>query len=729
VASSNSEETIRASRSTDALEPAPPVSAEAAGDLLTTKHGPVFVCSARDGNINPALTSGQGVYLHDTRYLSQFRLTLDGNDLLLLAASGETGYEAFVQLTNPELKGSNGLVEQMALDVRRHRLVCDGVHERVEVRNHSQERAATEVELVLSADFADIFEVRGINRRLTQGRLLTSTPSPDTARFEYRGGDDIARTTTIEMSPMGETSVEGDALIACWPVELDPHESFVVDLRISLTGGTDARPPEMFEAAAERLRYEKEQWEASCTKFTALHRSFNRFLEAGARDLGVLVTPLGDESIVVAGVPWFAAPFGRDALLTALESLILNPKLARDALLFLAARQATGADVVREAEPGKILHELRGGELANLGLIPHTPYYGSVDATPLYLIVAGAYYRWTDDLETMSLLKPSIEAALSWIDNSGDYDGDGFVEYERRSPAGLINQGWKDSRDAVVHADGTRAEGPIALAEVQGYVYLAKTRIAELYATLGEADRARELVRQSERLKAAFNDAFWMPEEGTFALGLDGSKQQIKSVSSNPGHCLYCAVVDPEKADHVASRLMADDMFSGWGIRTLSSESPAYNPMSYHNGSVWPHDNAIIAAGLKRYGFAEETERIALALSDAANASREARLPELYCGFARRPGIDFVPYPVACRPQAWAAAVPFMILQAMLGLSANASEKALSLHQPKLPHWLGRLEVRDLAVGRSRVALSFSREGDQTAFSLLARDGDLRISH
>ena len=309
------------------------------------------------------------------------------------------------------------------------------------------------------------------------------------------------------------------------------------------------------------------------------------------------------------------------------------------------------------------------GELARTGQIPHTPYYGTVDATPLFLMVAGGYYRWTLDLHTMAQLRPALDVALAWIDECGDRDGDGFIEYERRSPAGLVNQGWKDSHDAVVHGDGTLAEGPIALVEVQGYVYEAKFRIAEVYEALGDSLRAAELRAQAAALRIAFNEAFWDPEEEFFALALDGRKAQVRSVTSNPAHCLYCGIVDDDKARLVAERLMAPDMFSGWGIRTLSSRSPTYNPMSYHNGSVWPHDNAIAAAGLKRYGFDAGVARIAGGMFDVASGARDFRLPELFCGFSRDESKSIVAYPVACIPQAWAATSPFLLLPALLGIS------------------------------------------------------------
>ena len=414
--------------------------------------------------------------------------------------------------------------------------------------------------------------------------------------------------------------------------------------------------------------------------------------------------------------------------MTAGEAILLNQGLSLDALRVLAKLQARNDDPWRDAEPGKILHELRVGELARAGIIPHTPYYGTVDATPLFLVRAADYYRWTGDLETLRGLRPALDAALAWIDEYGDRDGDGFVEYQRRSPGGLQNQGWKDSHDSVAHADGSLAEGPIALVEVQGYMYLSKDGIAEVYDALGAPDRATQLREQARALRGQFNDAFWNPSEATFALALDGRKRQVASVASNPGHCLYCGIVEPEKANAVAERLMAPDMFCGWGVRTLSSECPAFNPMSSHNGSVWPHDNAIIAAGLKRYGHGRAVMKIAGALFDVATAAGEFRLPELYCGFDRSERNSVVAYPVACIPQAWAAAAPFLLLQAMLGISPDAPARALRIDRPMLPDWLGQIRLHGLRVGDATVTLAFERDGAVTAFALLGQSGNVSVT-
>jgi glycogen debranching enzyme len=483
------------------------------------------------------------------------------------------------------------------------------------------------------------------------------------------------------------------------------------------------------EQAAVRLEQAHRDWEAACARITTDNDMFDRFIDASIRDLHALMMPAADSALPAAGIPWYVAPFGRDSLLASCESLMINPEVARGTLLALAQLQAQRNESWRDAEPGKIPHELRVGELARTGHIPHTPYYGTVDATPLFLMTAGGYYRWTLDIETLARIRPALDAALAWISEWGDRDGDGFVEYERRSPAGLRNQGWKDSHDSVVHADGSLARGPIALVEAQGYVYEAKLRIAEVYDGFGEPDRADELRAEARLLRDAFNDAFWDPHEGFFVLALDGRKQQVRTVTSNPAHCLYAGIIDDDKAALVAERLMAADMFSGWGIRTVASSSRAYNPMSYHNGSVWPHDNAIAAAGLKRYGFHAATARIASALFEVASAAHDFRLPELFCGFHRDDSPAIVSYPVACIPQAWAAAAPFLLVQSMMGVSAHAPSNTLTVDRPMLPDWLESVELRGVRVARSRVTLSFRRSGPgTTGFSLLEQDGDVRVT-
>ena len=713
----------------DDLESAPDVPAEAREELLALKSGAEFVCARRDGDIRPARASGEGLYAQDTRHLSELRLTVGGLRPVLLSSVMESGHHAVINATNPGLRADgNVIVPQETLNVRRTLLIADRLFYRVRVRSFRPEPVTTKVEVSLAADFADVFEVRGVERR-TSGRLLPPARNGDRLRFRYVAGDGQRRETLVELEPSpARVRIDGGRVHVAWDVELDSGQAFslLITVRPARDGRRRAVPT--FERSAARLDAAHAAWVGACAAISTDNELFDRLIDASLRDLHALMMPVGRDQLPAAGIPWYVAPFGRDSLLSACETLMINPEVARGTLLVLAGLQAHDDEAWRDAEPGKVLHELRTGELARTGHIPHTPYYGTVDATPLFLMVAGGYYRWTLDLETMITLRPALDAALRWIDEWGDRDGDGFVEYEQRAPAGLLNHGWKDSHDSIVHADGSLAEGPIALVEVQGYVYEAKLRIADVYEALGDSPRADRLRSEASELRTAFNEAFWDPDEGFFALALDGRKAQVRSVTSNPAHCLYCGIVDDDKAALVAERLMAADMFSGWGIRTLSGSSPAYNPMSYHNGSIWPHDNAIAAAGLKRYGFDAATNRIAAAMFEVGSGARDFRLPELFCGFRRDGSRAIVAYPVACIPQAWAAAAPFMLLQAMLGISAHAPNNSLSVDRPRLPDWLGAVEIRGIRVGSSKVSLAFRQTGPSTGFSLLEQQGNVRVT-
>jgi glycogen debranching enzyme len=712
---------------------APPVRAEAREEMLVIKEGEVFLCARLDGDVCPGTVSGEGLYMHDTRFLSELQLRVGGVPPVLLSSLADGRYAAVVDSTNPELEVDGRNIPQQTVNVHRLLVVQDRLYVRIRLHNYSQSTVRTDALLTFGADFADMFEVRGAEWRHVRGHVLSPKHDDRNVRFAYFGEDEQVRETAIDLDPPPvELSVETSRALARWPVELDVGES------LDLTVTVEPRPPghraaaRALEPAARMAEQSQREWIRSCTSLHTSNELFDRVINASMKDLHALLTPVHGEpgrrvETVAAGVPWYVALFGRDSLLTCYQGLLLNSDLARQTLLLMAHFQAREDDAWRDAEPGKILHELRAGELAGAGIIPHTPYYGTVDASPLFLMLAAAYHRWTADLETLAGLRPHLDAALEWIDTYGDFDGDGFVEYNRRSPNGLFNQGWKDSHDAIVHADGSIAEPPIALVEVQGYVYLAKQRIAEVYDALGEGDFANELRRQAAVLRDSFNEAFWDAGEGCYVLALDGRKRQVRSVTSNPAHCLYCDIVDPARAGALVERLMAPDMFCGWGMRTLSSESPAFNPMSYHRGSVWPHDNAMAASGFKRYGFRREMHQIAEAIFAVAAEDRNFRLPELYCGFERQDHSSPVAYPVACSPQAWAAAVPFSLVQSMLGISARAPDNMLTVNEPRLPAWLDSVEVRDLRVADSRISLSFRGEGGATAFTMMENTGPTRV--
>jgi len=647
---------------------------------------------------------------------------------VLLSSSSERGYMSHVDLTNPDLyEGDVVAVPQQSLNIRRIRAINGRLFERVRIKNYNAHPVSLDLSFSLGADFADIFEVRGMAE---ERHIPPDQPIAEGNHVEFasKGLDGLRRSTLVEFAQAPDgLEVEGQMVHATFRMHLGAYQTKLVSMTIEPVVD-EQRPLERdFDVAVHELRRSYEEWERDSTMILTDNELFNQLLDRSLRDLRALYTQTDDGGILAAGIPWYVTIFGRDALIASHQLLSVNPEPARQALELLAARQGTRVDDWHDEQPGKILHEVRQGELAGAGIIPHDAYYGSVDATPLFLILYAQYFRWTGNRGFAQKLLPAAEAALRWIDEYGDLDGDGFVEYLSRSSRGIRNQGWKDSHDSMVHADGRLAEPPIALSEVQGYVYVAKQRMADVYKALGDDARAEFLMGQAHDLKRRYNDAFWMEDEKYFAAALDADKRQLRTVMSNPGHGLYCGIVDEDKATFLSKRLLAPDMFSGWGIRTLSKAAAAYNPMSYHNGSVWPHDNALIAAGLKRYGFIRSTNRVATALFDAAVHADYLRLPELFCGFTRRTPNRPVSYPVACSPQAWAAGSPFLMLQAMLGLSARAHENLLTVNKPHLPTWLNTVEVRNLLVGGSRISLVFRREGEITSFSLLARDGDVRV--
>jgi len=697
-----------------------------ANKTLAVKEGETFLYS--EGNLDDRKDFGLGLYHRDTRFLSHFLMRLSGREPVLLSSSSQRSYMAFVDLTNLDLyEGEEPVVRQQTLNIRRIRAIDGRLFERVRVKNYNPHPVAVDVEFSFGADFADIFEVRGMARETT-GDFEPPRAEGREVEFAYRGRDGVRRVTRIEFgSDPARLVVAGDLVQAAFHLRLGAYQTRLVTMTVEPIVDGDAPPPREFDGAVHGLRRSYEEWERESTLVVTDNELFNELLERGLRDLRALYTRTDGGGILAAGIPWYVTAFGRDALIASHQMLTVNPRLARDALRYLTAHQGTERDDRRDEEPGKIMHELRQGELAGAGLVPHTPYYGSVDATPWFLILFAQYFRWTGDREGVRELLPAAEAALAWIDRDGDLDGDGFVEYRTRSPIGIRNQGWKDSSDSVAHADGTLAEPPIALVEVQAYVHLAKLRMADVFEALGDPERANLLRKEAAILRQRFNEAFWMEDEKYFAAALDGEKRQVRSIVSNPGHGLYCDIVDADKAEHLARRLLAPDMFSGWGVRTMSKSAVSYNPMSYHNGSVWPHDNALIAAGLKRYGFVRATNRVATALFDAAIGADYMRLPELFCGFTRRSPNRPVSYPIACSPQAWAAGSPFLILQGMLGISARAHENLLTVNKPQLPVWLNTVELRGLRVGHSRITLLFRREGEITGFSLLSREGDVRV--
>jgi glycogen debranching enzyme len=694
----------------------------------TLKHGDTFGLFDHNGDILSGPGSPEGLIHRDTRYLSHSYLTVNGLRPILLSSDlRDDNATLTCDLTNPDVFDADGrlLLEHDLIHLRRWRFLWEGsCMERLSLRNFDVAPHVLTVAIDFAADFADLFELRG-NRRERRGEIEAPHLAADQVRLSYSGLDGVIRQTTLRFDPAPSDLSSGRAT---FKVDLAPKQTWIVFIEIAcqrVAREGPLRPAFLssFRAARHALR----QSSGRATAVVTSNHVFNESIRRSVADLYMLMTDTPDGPYPYAGIPWFSTAFGRDALITALQLLWMDPSIARGVLCHLAANQAYDEDPLADAEPGKILHEMRHGEMALLGEVPFRRYYGSVDSTPLFVMLAGAYLERTGDLETIRALWPHIDAALAWIGVYGDRDGDGFVEYGRRTADGLVNQGWKDSYDSIFHADGEFAEGPVALVEVQAYVYGAWQAAATLARYLGHDARAETLEAKASELQLAFDSAYFDESLGTYALALDGAKRPCRVKTSNAGHALLTGIAYPERADAVVKTLMSSQSFSGWGVRTLGTAEARYNPMSYHNGSVWPHDNALIAMGMARYGFRDEAARIFGGLFDASAYIDLRRLPELFCGFPRQRSQGPTFYPVACSPQAWAAAAPLALLQASLRLSFEPSSNRLSFSRPMLPDFLDQIILRRLRVGRGWADVAIKGRGDEVSISVLDRDGDVLV--
>jgi glycogen debranching enzyme len=599
----------------------------------------------------------------------------------------------------------------------------DTAYQRLAIRNHGDRPVDLRLTVLFDSDFADLFEVRGLHRK-RRGLLGRHVTQPATAALSYRGLDAKLRQAVLSFDPPPS---ELTATTASYHLDLAPKQA----QPIFFTVGCGAPEPPKPLPTLRALRAVHRNLRAISHNAATVESSndlFNEVLCRSMADLHMLMTNTPQGRYPYAGIPWYSTTFGRDGLITALQMLWLDPRVAQGVLRRLAAFQAKTDDPASDAQPGKILHEMRDGEMAALREVPFGLYYGSVDATPLFVMLAGLYAERTGDDATIVELWPAIEAALAWIDGPGDPDGDGFIEYYRATEQGLANQGWKDSHDAIFHADGRLAEGPIALAEVQGYVYCAKNLAANCAERLGRTDRARRLRAEADLLAQRFDASFWCPELETYALALDGNKQPCRVRSSNAGQVLFTGIAKPERATKVADGLLRPQFFSGWGIRTIANTESRYNPMSYHNGSIWPHDNALIALGMARYGHKRSVERLFEGLFDAATYMEMRRLPELFCGFQRGRGRGPTLYPVACAPQAWASATPFTLIEASLGLQFDPAADEIRLHNPRLPSFLDEIVLRNLQLKQSSVDLKVRRHANEVSVEILERRGQIQVS-
>ena len=693
------------------------------------KHGDTFGVFDRNGDVLWGESSPDGLFHRDTRYLSHLDLRIEGvRPILLSSTLRDDNAVLTCDLTNPDLYGEAGrlVLEHDLIHIRRSKFLWNSTcFERLLVRNFDDRPRRLSIELRFEADFADLFEVRG-NRRERRGILLPAHVEADAVTLAYTGLDKRTRTTSLRFDPAPSRLGARGAL---FDIEVAPRGRAVVFVEIRCDAALpQPRPREHYLSSMVEARRALRQSSSRAASIATSNEIFNEAVRRSVADIYMLVTDTPEGPYPYAGTPWFSAPFGRDALITAYLALWSDPTLARGVLRFLAANQAKVENPEADAEPGKILHEVRYGEMAELGEVPFRRYYGSVDSTPLFVMLAGAYLERTADITTLETLWPNIEAALRWIDLYGDRDGDGFVEYGRRTEGGLINQGWKDSHDSIFHADGSMAHGPIALCEVQAYVYAAKRAASLIASRLDMPERAEALIREAEALKLRFDSTFWCDDLGTYALALDGGKRVCRVRSSNAGHALFTGLAAPDRAARLAETLMDRSSFSGWGVRTIASTEGRYNPMSYHNGSVWPHDNALIALGLARYGFKRDAARIFDGLFHASIYIDLRRLPELFCGFPRRRSEGPTFYPVACAPQAWAAATPLSMIQACLGLGFDPLAKEIRLDRPVLPVFLDEITLRNLAVSGDTVDFVVRRAGSEVATHVLRRTGDVKVT-
>ncbi|HEX3758042.1 MAG TPA: glycogen debranching N-terminal domain-containing protein [Kofleriaceae bacterium] len=700
------------------------------------KQGDSFGVFDHAGMIGQAGMGELGLYHDGTRYLSTFDLALERHRPLLLNSTVLRDNILHVDLANPDLPDRPEPLVRDSVHLFVQSFLWDrGWHARLQLHNYALRAVEIELSILFDADFADVFEVRGMHR-LRRGTLRPPAIAPGEVALRYDGLDHVARATRLRFDPVPATLAAGRA---SYQLRLAPQGHAAIELRVGFEQGAAPEPP-VEPVRAERSEaapaYDRAYHCAvgalaarrgDCATLDSSDPGFAAWIERSAADLQMMITDTAHGPYPYAGVPWFSTPFGRDGILAAYELLWLDPSVARGVLGFLAATQATALDPERDAEPGKIIHEVRGGEMAALGEVPFGRYYGSIDATPLFVVLAGAYYRRTADRALIEAIWPHLDRALAWLDGHGDLDGDGFVEYRRRSSRGLSSQGWKDSVDSISHAGGELATGPIALCEVQGYAYAARRAGAQLAAALGHTDRAAALAAAADQLQQRFERAFWSEQIGSYALALDGDKRPCEVRASNAGHALFTQIASAGRARCVVDALLDERSFSGWGIRTLDAAEARYNPISYHNGSVWPHDNALIALGMARYGYKQACARITGALHQAALHFDLRRMPELFCGFRSRPNEGPTLYPVACAPQAWSAGAVFLLIQACLGLDVDALRAQIVFDRPILPPGLDQLTIRQLACGAARVDLVIERHPNDVGVYLLSRDGDVGV--
>jgi glycogen debranching enzyme len=664
-------------------------------------HIDTFGIFDRWGDIKQIGEEVQGIYYNGMRFISELEFRINGERPLLLSSSIKEENEVLsVDLTNPALLNINNDVPipKGLLYIGRSKFIRNGAcYEQINIENYGHESFEFEVSLAVNADFKDIFEVRGIKRE-KRGEVFEIKHLPENnILIGYLGLDEVKRFSKVHFSRKPDSWERHNK--ALFKISLEPHKNITLEYVLSFIIGSEKQELLNYKNARSLVEKEIAQINGIVANVTTSDQQFTQWIERSQFDLLSLLATTEYGYYPYAGVPWYNTAFGRDGIITALQALWVAPEIAKGVLNFLANTQATETNAYQDAEPGKIVHEMRGGEMVEMGEVPFKRYYGSVDATPLFVMLAGAYYSRTGDIDTIKAIWPNILAAIKWVDEFADIDGDGFIDYHHKSVNGLVNQGWKDSYDSISDEEGNLAGPPIALCEVQGYVYDAKIKAAVLARELGYSEEAEQWQKAAEDLKRRFNEKYWDEDIQCYVIALESENKPCRIVSSNAGHCLYTGIADNDKAQKLSETLFAPDMFSGWGIRTLSKREKRYNPMSYHNGSIWPHDNAMIAMGFARYGLQEETLKLTNALFEASLFIELQRLPELFCGFDRRVGEGPTDYPVACSPQAWSVAAVFMLLEACLHIEIIAKEKLVYFHKPVMPESMDTIQIHNLKLG------------------------------
>jgi len=687
------------------------------------KEGDLLLLTGQAGNIIKNDDMQYGLYLKDTRFLSRYELLVDNIKPFILSSMEVEDRIKKIYLTNANSKkiGSKEVL------IIREQIIFNGmVYDRILVKNFFSHPIALRLILKVDADYLDIFQVRNYVKEKRLGSILNPSKIKNGIVLGYLGKDGLRRETTVKiLNEEGE--IYKDRIELSFQLKHKQEKEVTVGI-IPMIEGQKLINKNMisFERAQKKLRSNYKKWEEDSLMVKTDNKKFNQLVNRSLSDLKLLLTDLGEGFIPIAGIPWYAVPFGRDSIITSLQTLMVNTKIAKGTLKTLARFQGKEVNEDREEEPGKIMHEIRFGELAHLNLIPHTPYYGNIDSTPLFLILAVEYFHWTEDLISIKKILPNLFAALEWIDKYGDMDQDGYIEYGSKNNKWAINQGWKDSTDSSVHQDGSLAVLPIALVEVQGYVYQAKKGMAEIFFYLGEKDKAKKLEKEARELKDRFNRDFWMEDEKYFAFGLDYQKKQIASITSNPGHGLYSGIISQDKSEAVVKKLLSDEMFNGWGIRTMGGNEMGYNPMSYHNGSVWPHDNSMIINGLIRYNYHREAIKVINGLIKASQYFKYNRLPELFCGFSHKEMKEPIEYPVACSPQAWACGSIYLIIQSLLGINLDVANNKIYL-KPILPDEINKVEVKNLKIGDNGADFILMKEGNCIKLGKVKVEGNVEL--